>query len=121
MEFSARTEPFGDGSCVIDLCGEVDLYTSSTFKTHVIDAVARGKRTIVVDLTDVTFIDSTALGVLMGAQRRLLPAGGRIAIVCKDRNIRKVFQVTGLDRVFGLYETRAAALANGKAAVSSLH
>ena len=121
MNFSAQTERAGEGVCVISVHGEADLYTSPELKHHVIEAIARGNRSIIVDLTRATFIDSTALGVLTSARKRLTPANGRIAVVCTDRNIRKIFEVTGLDRVFSLYETRDVALANGNGEGPAIH
>jgi len=121
MNFSAQTERVGDGACVIAVSGEADLYTSPEFKRHVTEAIAGGIRSIVVDLTEATFIDSTALGVLTRARKRLSPAHGRIVVVVTDRNIRKVFEVTGLDRIFPLYESRDAALRNGGGSTSGLH
>jgi anti-sigma B factor antagonist len=64
----------------------------------------------VVDLSDTTFIDSMTLGVLLGAVKRLRPRGGQLRVVCSDPNIRKIFEITLLDRVFSLYATRGAAL-----------
>ena len=63
-----------------------------------------------MDLSKATFIDSTTLGVLVGGVKRLRPAGGSLALVCTDDNITKIFEITGLDRVFTIYPTRAEAL-----------
>ena len=63
---------------------------------------------VVVDLSDTTFIDSMTLGVLLGAVKRLRPRGGQL-VVCSDPNIRKIFEITLLDRVFALYSSREAA------------
>ena len=60
---------------------------------------------MLVDLSNATFIDSTTLGVLMGAVKRLRPAGGELAIACHDPNIRKIFEITLLDRVFEIFDT----------------
>ena len=60
---------------------------------------------MLVDLSHATFIDSTTLGVLMGAVKRLRPAGGELAIACNDPNIRKIFEITLLDRIFEIYPT----------------
>jgi anti-sigma B factor antagonist len=67
----------------------------------------------VVDLSEATFIDSTTLGVLLGTLKRLRTVGGEIALVCTDRNIRKIFEITLLDRVFPLFESRDAAVSAG--------
>lgn len=110
MNFDVKTEELGDGSYVISLSGEVDLYTAPEFKQQLLGAIARGGKNIVVDLTDTTFIDSTTLGVLVGGVKRLRPNNGSLTIVCSDRNITKIFEITGLDRVFAIYATRAEAV-----------
>jgi anti-sigma B factor antagonist len=111
MNFSISSDPLGDATVAIVLTGEVDLYTAPRFKDELVRAVEAGSRRVVVDLTDTTFIDSTTLGVLVGGLRRLRPDGGDLALVITDRNIRKVFEITGLDRVFAIHETRDEALA----------
>jgi anti-sigma B factor antagonist len=110
MNFDIQTEKVADDVYVIALTGEVDLYTAPEFKQQLLDVVGRGAKTIVVDLTETTFIDSTTLGVLVGGVKRLRPAGGQLSIVSNDRNITKIFEITGLNRVFPLHATRAEAL-----------
>ena len=90
---------------------EVDLYTAPEFKQQLLDVIAKGARDVVVDFTRTTFIDSTTLGVLVGGVKRLRAQDGRLALVCSDRNITKIFEITGLDRVFTIYPTRDEALA----------
>ena len=65
---------------------------------------------MIVDLSATTFIDSTTLGVLVGGVKRLRANDGHLSLVCSDRNITKIFEITGLDRVFAIYETRDAAI-----------
>ena len=76
---------------------------------------------MIVDFTDTTFIDSTTLGVLVGAVRRLRTNEGQLSLVCSDRNITKIFELSGLDRVFAIYPTRDEAVAaiDGDLTVSS--
>jgi len=110
MHFDIATERLGNGVYVIALSGEVDLYTAPEFKQQLVDAVAEGASHVVVDLTDTTFIDSTTLGVLVGGVRRLREADGELSLVCSDRNITKIFEITGLDRVFAISPSREKAL-----------
>jgi anti-sigma B factor antagonist len=110
MDFSIETEQVADARHVISLTGEVDLYTAPELKQQLLDAIGNGANDVVVDFTNTTFIDSTTLGVLVGGVKRLRPNGGRLSIVCSDRNITKIFEITGLDRVFTIYPTRAEAL-----------
>jgi anti-sigma B factor antagonist len=95
---------------VIALGGEVDLYTAPEFKERLLQLIEGGKSRVVVDLSKATFIDSTTLGVLVGGVKRLRPSGGSLALVCSDPNIIKIFEITGLDRVFPIHESRDDAL-----------
>jgi anti-sigma B factor antagonist len=118
MNFDIKTEQLGDGTSLISLAGEVDLYTAPEFKQQLLEVIAQGAKTVLVDLTDTTFIDSTTLGVLVGGVKRLRPNGGQLVLVCDDRNITKIFEITGLDRVFTIYPNRedaVAALGDGAA------
>ena len=110
MNFDVNTEQLGDSSYVISLAGEVDLYTAPEFKQQLLDVIGRGARHVVVDFSDTTFIDSTTLGVLVGGVKRLRTNEGQLSLVCSDRNITKIFEITGLDRVFTIYPSRSEAL-----------
>ena len=111
MNFDINTEQLNETQYVISLAGEVDLYTAPEFKQQLLDVIGQGGKDVVVDFSDTTFIDSTTLGVLVGGVKRLRAQDGRLSLVCSDRNIRKIFEITGLDRVFTIYPTRDEALA----------
>jgi anti-sigma B factor antagonist len=110
MNFDITTDQLADDSYVISLAGEVDLYTAPEFKQQLLEVISQGAKSVIVDFTDTTFIDSTTLGVLVGGVKRLRTAGGQLALVCSDRNITKIFEITGLDRVFTIYATRVEAV-----------
>src|SRR2546423_2367409 len=110
MNFDIATEQIGDGSYVIALSGEVDLYTAPEFKHHLLDVIGNGAKDVIVDFSNTTFIDSTTLGVLVGGVKRLRTNDGKLSLVCSDRNITKIFEITGLDRVFTIYPTREEAV-----------
>jgi len=110
VDFSIETEQLESTRHVIALTGEVDLYTAPELKSQMLEMIANGADEVVVDFTDTTFIDSTTLGVLVSGVKRLREKGGTLSIVCSDRNITKIFEITGLDRVFAIYPTRAEAL-----------
>ncbi len=111
MDFSVKTDEVQNGVHVIALTGEVDLYTAPEFKQELLRVIGEGAKQVVVDFSDTTFIDSTTLGVLVGGVKRLRPEGGQLSLICSDRNIVKIFEITGLDRVFTIYGTRDEALA----------
>ena len=111
MNFDIDTEKIGDDSYVIALSGEVDLYTAPEFKQQLLDVIGKGAKDVIVDFSKTTFIDSTTLGVLVGGVKRLRLNDGQLSLVCSDRNITKIFEIMGLDRVFTIYPTREEALA----------
>ena len=111
MHFDMKTEQLSESAYVVSLAGEVDLYTAPEFKQQLLEVIGQGARQIVVDFTNATFIDSTTLGVLVGGVKRLRANDGELSLVCSDRNIAKIFEITGLDRVFAIYETRDDAVA----------
>ena len=116
MNFDIKTEQLGDNAYVIALAGEVDLYTAPEFKQQLLEVISQGATHVIVDFTNTTFIDSTTLGVLVGGVKRLRTADGQLSLVCSDRNITKIFEITGLDRVFTIYPTRDEAVAKLRAA-----
>lgn len=111
MEFDITTEQAGDAQ-IISLQGEVDLYTAPEFKQQLLEVIGQGGKKVVVDFTSTTFIDSTTLGVLVGGVKRLRTNDGQLSLVCSDRNITKIFEITGLDRVFAIYGTRDEAISH---------
>jgi anti-sigma B factor antagonist len=111
MNFDIKTEQVEGDAYVISLAGEVDLYTAPEFKQQLLDVIGQGGKDVIVDFSNTTFIDSTTLGVLVGGVKRLRSNDGQLALVCSDRNITKIFEITGLDRVFTIYPTRDEAVA----------
>ena len=111
MNFDVKTDQVDDSTYVIALAGEVDLYTAPEFKQQLLDVISQGGKNVIVDFSNTTFIDSTTLGVLVGGVKRLRTNDGQLSLVCSDRNITKIFEITGLDRVFTIYPTRDEALA----------
>ena len=116
MNFDIKTEQLGDDAYVISLAGEVDLYTAPEFKQQLLEVIGQGGKQVVVDFSGTTFIDSTTLGVLVGGVKRLRTNEGQLSLVCSDRNITKIFEITGLDRVFTIYPTRDEAVSKVKSA-----
>ena len=95
---------------VVSVAGEIDLFTAPEFKQRVSAPIDEGRTRIIVDLTDTTFIDSSSLGVLIGAHRRLRRLEGSLVIVVSNDAIVKTFRITGLDGVFTIVPTLDAAL-----------
>jgi anti-sigma B factor antagonist len=98
------------GTAVVAVQGEADLHTAQELRAAINDAIDDGATSLVVDLSETTFIDSMTLGVLLGAVKRLRPVGGQVSVVCTDSNIRRIFEITLLDRIFALHRSRDTAL-----------
>ena len=107
--FSVSSERHDGGLAVIVLGGEVDIYTAPRFKECMLELLDDGVERLLVDMSGVTFIDSTALGVLIGGLRRVHDADGMMALVVTTSAVQRVLTITGLDRVFDIHATRAAA------------
>jgi anti-sigma B factor antagonist len=104
IEERARTVP-----PVIAVRGEIDVATAPQLRECLHGVVARGESTIVLDLLGVTFLDSTALGVLVGALKRCRESGGDLHVVVADPRIMKIFEITGLTNVFTIADSLQAA------------
>ena len=109
-EFAITEQGSEAGHHVIAARGEIDLFTAPELKQVLSDAIEGGERRIAIDLSEVSFLDSTALGVLIGAVKRLRSRGGALAIVNTDSSIAKTFEITGLDQIFTILPSRVEAL-----------
>ena len=109
-QFSLSEENLDDQRHVVAVTGEIDLFTAPELKAVLSEAVEAGRTRIVVDLTETSFLDSTALGVLIGAVKRLRSRDGALTIVNTDPNIAKTFEITGLDQIFTIRPTRDEAI-----------
>ena len=92
----------GRGRAVLRLTGEVDVYTAPQLRERVIELVDGGTQHVLADLGQVTFLDSTGLGALIGGLKRLRARDGSLTLVIGTDRIRRIFRVTGLDRAFAL-------------------
>jgi anti-sigma B factor antagonist len=109
-EFSVESITVDSAVAVVAVHGEADLHTAPELRSAIAEATDAGADTVVVDLTEATFIDSMTLGVLLGASKRLRPRGGGVSVVCPDAAIRRIFEITLLDRAFSLFDDRETAL-----------
>lgn len=98
---------------VISVQGELDLTTAPRLKWMLVDSLQTGHSQLVVDLSLATFMDSTALGVLVGVKRSL-DDGARLAIVCTQANVLMIFEFSGLDGVFAIFPTLDEALSHAR-------
>lgn len=96
---------------VLVVGGEIDYEASPQLRASIVNAIKGGRRQLVLDLSAVTFVDSTAIGVMAGALARLEDAGGgSMAVVCTNDKVLQIFEITGLDSVITLHGSRDDAL-----------
>lgn len=110
MDVSVTSRESGDRT-VIEVKGEIDVYTAPVLREELTSLIDSEHTTIVVDLTQVSFMDSTGLGVLVGALKKVRTLGGDLALVIDQEKILKVFRITALTQVFTIHPTLEAALA----------
>ena len=110
LDFTITDRQAGRDAHVVTVAGEIDLFTAPEFKQRISEPIDAGRSTVIVDLTATTFIDSSSLGVLIGAHRRLKLRGGTLVVVCDNEAIVKTFRITGLDGVFTLVRSLDDAL-----------
>lgn len=110
MELSVTTSRQDDVS-VVTVAGEVDVYTAAQLRAVLDEEIKAGHTRLVVDLDEVSFLDSTGLGVLVGRLKLVRNSSGWLRIVCTNDRILRVFRITGLDKVFGIHDSVEGALA----------
>lgn len=116
MDLSITQADHGDRT-VVHVGGEIDVYTAPLVREKLDEQITAGRNDLVVDLTDVTFLDSTGLGVLVGRLKLTRSLGGSMRIVGTDDRVLKVFAITGLDKVFDIHADVDSALAAESAPV----
>ena len=94
---------------VLVVKGEVDVYTAPRLRETIVELVSEGSTQIVLDLEGVGFLDSTGLGVLVGGLKRVRSHEGDMSLVCTQHRILKVFEITGLTKVFPIFASVDAA------------
>ncbi len=117
LSIDIRAEHDGD-ALIFRLRGSLDLATSPSVRAALAEAADEGKHDIIVDLSELQFIDSTGLGALIGGHRRAAEHGGRIRLVAREGTILRLLNITGLIRVFSVYSSTQAALQDQDRVVS---
>lgn len=104
MELSLVTRSVS-GHTVLEVGGEIDVYTAPRLRERLVELSAAGRHHVVVDLARVEFMDSSGLGVLVGAHRRLRTGEESLTLVCPEEKLLKIFRITGLDTVFDIHRS----------------
>jgi anti-sigma B factor antagonist len=108
MEQEFRIEDRIDrGLPIISVVGEIDVATAPQLRESLHEVIAQDRATVALDLLAVTFLDSTALGVLVGGLKRCRELGGELYIVVTDPRLKKIFEITGLNEVFPIVDSLA--------------
>jgi anti-sigma B factor antagonist len=103
---------FVDTTVVVAPAGEVDLASAEQFREGLVAAEAEADASMVIDLRNVGFMDSTGIGELVGCLRRCRAADVSLSFVVPDGTIRKILHVTGMDQVFDMHHDESAAIAS---------
>ena len=110
MSFSITTETVDDQVAAVAVSGYVDFDAAPALKHSLVDCIEAGRSQLVVDLAEAGFIDSTAIGVLVGALKRLQESGGSLVVVCANENVQSIFELVGLDEIITLHRSRDDAI-----------
>ena len=110
VDFSITGTTVDMETTVLVVEGDLDLFTAPELRERVNAVIDDGCSHLVVDLANATAVDSTALGVLIGALKRLRVRDGGMVVVCDSAAIARMFEITGLDEVFTVVPSRGDAL-----------
>jgi anti-sigma B factor antagonist len=114
-EFQLREEDLDRRTHVITVSGEIHVSTAPEFQRRLDTAISRGKTAVVLDLSETEFIDSTGLSVLLNGLRRVTRQRGRMALVCTNPTVMRLFEITRLDTTFDIHQTLEDALRTARA------
>jgi anti-sigma B factor antagonist len=110
IDFGLVDEAVDDTTHVVALRGEIDALTAPKLASRLFGLADEGKRRVVVDLSEVTFMDSTGIGVLLNALSHFTARHGELVVVCSDERILRPFELAGIVRLLTIYDTREKAL-----------
>jgi anti-sigma B factor antagonist len=108
LKIDARTE--GPEIAVLCLAGEVDVANAAQVKESALKLIANGPKCLIVDLNATEYMDSTGLGTLVGLHKRMKEADGEVVIAVSQPRVKRLFVITGLTKVFRIYDDAATAL-----------
>jgi len=108
--FFSRTEELSNRCVMVEPVGDLDLHSVTHFKAVLDRQLAHKKYDIIINLDFLTFLDSSGLRSFIAAYKKVKPMGGKIDIVCSKKCFRSLFELTGLDRFFKVFEYKASAI-----------
>lgn len=99
-----------DGHTLVAVGGEIDVYTAPRLRDKITELVNSGHHSLIIDMENVDFLDSTGLGVLVGGLKKIRAQDGTMSLICSQDRLLKIFKITGLAKVFTIYSSETAAL-----------
>lgn len=112
MDIKISTKELENKRYLVEVDGEIDVYTSPKVKEAINELIEKGHYHLVINLEGVRYIDSTGLGVLIGALKKVREHDGNISLICTNPQIKKIFNITGLVKIFGISKNEEEALKN---------
>lgn len=109
VDLSLETREAG-GQTLLAIGGEIDVYTAPKLRDKISELVASGHQSLIIDMENVDFLDSTGLGVLVGGLKKVRAQDGTMSLICSQDRLLKIFKITGLAKVFTIYSSESAAL-----------
>ncbi|HEY3415031.1 MAG TPA: STAS domain-containing protein [Armatimonadota bacterium] len=114
MDFTVIAQPPNEGVSVVTVQGEVDVYTAPRLKEEIHHSIDAGCTHLAIDLSGVAYMDSSGLGVLIGALKRVREEGGDLILSAPNPRIARIMDVTGLSRIFNVHSATDEAVATLK-------
>jgi len=111
MNLTIESRTPSETTCILHVEGEVDVYTSPRLKQEIVKQAESGTKRLIVDLSKIEYLDSTGLGVLIGGLKRFREAEGNLALLGPGMRILRIFEITGLDKIFDIYQSEEEAAA----------
>lgn len=111
MNLKVTPRPLDNAVQALDLEGEVDVYTAPVLRQAIVDQVEAGVKHLVINLSRVEYLDSTGLGILIGGVKRLKEQGGSLKLAGPSARITRIFEITGLNKIFDVFASEQEALA----------
>ena len=111
MNLTMNSTTLNETACLLSVEGEIDVYTSPHLKERVVELAEGGIKHLILNLAQVEYLDSTGLGVLIGGLKRLREGEGNLVLVGPGMRILRIFEITGLDKIFDIYATEEEAAA----------
>lgn len=90
---------------ILKFAGVIDVYHAPEFKAMLNELIGKNYFHIIIDITEATYLDSTALAVFIGIHKKCIAQEGALRIICPKGGIRRIFEITGLDHIFKMFET----------------